>query len=90
MSIVRTLRKVNGNKSCVDCGSDSNESYLYIFFYCNITFKLIFLTVIISFVDPDWASLNLGALMCIDCSGLHRNLGAHISRVRSLTLDSWP
>ncbi|EDV27819.1 uncharacterized protein TRIADDRAFT_21576, partial [Trichoplax adhaerens] len=40
--------------------------------------------------NPDWASLNLGTLMCIECSGLHRNLGAHISRVRSLTLDSWP
>lgn len=40
--------------------------------------------------DPDWASLNLGALMCIECSGIHRNLGTHLSRVRSLDLDSWP
>ncbi|WOL06003.1 ADP-ribosylation factor GTPase-activating protein AGD4 [Canna indica] len=37
--------------------------------------------------DPDWASLNLGILMCIECSGVHRNLGVHISKVRSLTLD---
>lgn len=41
-------------------------------------------------LDPDWASLNLGALMCIECSGIHRHLGAHLSRVRSLDLDDWP
>ncbi|XP_066301081.1 arf-GAP with GTPase, ANK repeat and PH domain-containing protein 1-like isoform X10 [Branchiostoma lanceolatum] len=40
--------------------------------------------------NPDWASLNLGALMCIECSGVHRNLGTHLSRVRSLDLDDWP
>nr|XP_051714303.1 arf-GAP with GTPase, ANK repeat and PH domain-containing protein 3 isoform X5 [Oryctolagus cuniculus] len=40
--------------------------------------------------NPDWASLNLGALMCIECSGIHRHLGAHLSRVRSLDLDDWP
>jgi len=40
--------------------------------------------------NPDWASLNLGVLVCIECSGIHRNLGSHISRVRSLDLDEWP
>ncbi|CAH8524220.1 unnamed protein product [Dicrocoelium dendriticum] len=39
--------------------------------------------------DPDWASLNLGALVCISCSGIHRQLGTHISRIRSLHLDEW-
>uniref|UniRef100_A0A8C2CXB4 ArfGAP with GTPase domain, ankyrin repeat and PH domain 2 n=1 Tax=Cyprinus carpio TaxID=7962 RepID=A0A8C2CXB4_CYPCA len=34
--------------------------------------------------------LNLGALICIECSGIHRNLGTHLSRVRSLDLDDWP
>uniref|UniRef100_A0A5S6QRE1 Uncharacterized protein n=1 Tax=Trichuris muris TaxID=70415 RepID=A0A5S6QRE1_TRIMR len=40
--------------------------------------------------NPDWASLNLGALICIQCSGIHRNLGSHVSKVRSLDLDEWP
>ncbi|XP_010530854.1 PREDICTED: ADP-ribosylation factor GTPase-activating protein AGD3 isoform X2 [Tarenaya hassleriana] len=37
--------------------------------------------------EPDWASLNLGVLVCIECSGVHRNLGVHISKIRSLMLD---
>ncbi|XP_073224279.1 ADP-ribosylation factor GTPase-activating protein AGD1-like isoform X2 [Cicer arietinum] len=37
--------------------------------------------------EPDWASLNLGILVCIECSGVHRNLGVHISKIRSLKLD---
>ncbi|RVX17991.1 ADP-ribosylation factor GTPase-activating protein AGD3 [Vitis vinifera] len=32
--------------------------------------------------EPDWASLNLGVLICIECSGIHRNLGVHISKIK--------
>ena len=40
--------------------------------------------------DPDWASLNLGVLVCIECSGVHRNLGVHISKVKKETKPfSW-
>uniref|UniRef100_A0A8C1M4E1 Arf-GAP with coiled-coil, ANK repeat and PH domain-containing protein n=1 Tax=Cyprinus carpio TaxID=7962 RepID=A0A8C1M4E1_CYPCA len=39
--------------------------------------------------DPRWASINLGILLCIECSGIHRSLGVHCSKVRSLTLDTW-
>lgn len=37
--------------------------------------------------DPDWVSLNLGVVVCIDCSGVHRSLGVHLSKVRSVRLD---
>ncbi|KAK9458570.1 uncharacterized protein V1516DRAFT_682514 [Lipomyces oligophaga] len=38
---------------------------------------------------PRWASWNLGVFICIRCSGIHRSMGTHISRVKSVDLDSW-
>lgn len=39
--------------------------------------------------SPRWASWNLGIFICIRCAGFHRNLGVHISKVKSVNLDSW-
>lgn len=39
--------------------------------------------------EPRWASINLGITLCIACSGVHRSLGVHYSKVRSITLDAW-
>ncbi|XP_069477736.1 arf-GAP with SH3 domain, ANK repeat and PH domain-containing protein 1 isoform X4 [Ambystoma mexicanum] len=38
-------------------------------------------------LDPTWLSTNLGILTCIECSGIHREMGVHISRIQSLELD---
>lgn len=37
--------------------------------------------------DVTWLSTNYGVMVCIECSGIHRDLGVHISRIQSLTLD---
>ena len=39
---------------------------------------------------PSWASINLGVLICIKCSSTHRELGTHISKIKSINLDVWP
>ncbi|XP_012942189.1 arf-GAP with coiled-coil, ANK repeat and PH domain-containing protein 2 [Aplysia californica] len=39
--------------------------------------------------EPRWASINLGVTLCIECSGIHRSFGVHMSKVRSITLDTW-
>ncbi|CAF0914961.1 unnamed protein product [Rotaria sordida] len=38
---------------------------------------------------PEWASINLGILLCLNCGGAHRGLGVNLSKVRSLHMDTW-
>ncbi|KAI9673006.1 MAG: hypothetical protein M1817_003170 [Caeruleum heppii] len=59
---IKTLLKLEGNKSCADCKRNKH---------------------------PRWASWNLGVFVCIRCSGIHRGMGTHISRVKSVDLDAW-
>ena len=40
-------------------------------------------------MDPDWASVTHGTLVCLKCAGRHRTLGVHVSRIKSLTMDAW-
>ncbi|CAL1267968.1 unnamed protein product [Larinioides sclopetarius] len=39
--------------------------------------------------NPEWGSYNIGVFICTSCAGFHRNLGSHISKVKSIILDNW-
>ncbi|KAF2255414.1 ArfGap-domain-containing protein [Trematosphaeria pertusa] len=39
--------------------------------------------------NPGWASWSLGIFLCMRCAALHRKLGTHISKVKSLSMDKW-
>ncbi|XP_077980725.1 arf-GAP with dual PH domain-containing protein 1-like isoform X2 [Glandiceps talaboti] len=39
--------------------------------------------------DPEWASYNIGVFLCVECVGIHRKLGTHITKVKSILLDNW-
>ena len=39
--------------------------------------------------SPSWASINLGVFVCINCSGCHREIGVHVTKIKSINLDLW-
>lgn len=39
------------------------------------------------YIDPEWLVTNLGILTCIECCGIHRELGVHISKTQSIKID---
>lgn len=39
--------------------------------------------------NPRWSSYSLGLVICIQCAGIHRSLGTHITKVKSIDLDFW-
>lgn len=78
-------------KTSIKGKKDNNvqEYYFTEFHFCILCFldEIILILWMPSISDPTWLSTNLGILTCIECSGIHRELGVHYSRMQSLTLD---
>lgn len=85
-AILVEVKRMTGNDVCCDCGAPSEMKIMML-----IEIVLAPVTTVSSFFfplqDPTWLSTNLGILTCIECSGIHRELGVHYSRIQSLTLD---
>lgn len=81
-----TVLSINGNDECVDCQA-SQPGMVWVFVWQAIWC----LQCLMMFLDvgAEWVSLGFGTTICIDCAGKHRGLGAHITLVRSLTLDAF-
>lgn len=83
-SILTDLLKDDDNKYCADCDAKGTPKRIPIqLFICEKIINSSHLS------GPRWASWNLGVFLCIRCAGIHRNLGCHISKVKSVNLDSW-
>lgn len=90
---IKSLLKLEPNKICADCKRNkrkpSANSLLRPHCLLPVTNQSDSGTNHIPCADPRWASWNLGVFVCIRCSGIHRGMGTHISRVKSVDLDSW-
>lgn len=94
--ILRELVKQQDNKVCADCKRNGK--------FVTAVSSPRFSEAVFN-ADPRWASWNLcalnfrfcsgliipfrGVFLCIRCSGIHRGMGTHISRVKSVDLDIW-
>lgn len=76
---LKNLVKLEGNKTCADCKRNKRMDRPTLPPELLLTRD----------IDPRWASWNLGIFICIRCSGIHRGMGTHISKVKSVDLDSW-
>ncbi|KAJ5346683.1 hypothetical protein N7541_009165 [Penicillium brevicompactum] len=88
---IKSLLKLEHNKICADCKRNKRESRSRQVAPTLASFSCSGLGANKRnyHTDPRWASWNLGVFVCIRCSGIHRGMGTHISRVKSVDLDAW-
>lgn len=39
--------------------------------------------------EVEYASISIGVFLCKSCAGIHRSMGSHISRIKSIKMDNW-
>lgn len=76
---------------CADCGASGQGDVpvLKLVLIVPVLVVMWFLCCLLT-VDPSWASINRGLLLCAECCSVHRSMGRHISHVKSLRQGSWP
>lgn len=88
--LLNEMLKDDDNKYCVDCDAKGEVLIPYyerIFSPTLTNANRLKYTYVC--LGPRWASWNIGIFLCIRCAGLHRKLGVHISKVKSVNLDTW-
>lgn len=66
------------------------SGFLFNFILSKTKHIIVLLIVLLLHIsDPEWASYNIGIFVCTRCAGVHRSMGAHISKVKHLKLDRW-
>lgn len=76
---------------CADCGASGHSDVPVSFsgLWCSVMAFWVYNECYFC-VDPSWASINRGLLLCAECCSVHRSMGRHISHVKSLRQGSWP
>ena len=75
--VFKQLKTIEENTKCFDCGK----------IFIAILIPISFMSV--GQDHPQWASVNNGIFICMNCAGVHRSLGTDNSFVRSLNIDAW-
>jgi stromal membrane-associated protein len=96
---LRELVKRPENKTCADCKRNGVSRILRVFsagwlLTAPVVRSPMGLVELVSFpILGPWPFVNnidlRGVFLCIRCSGIHRGMGTHISKVKSVDLDVW-
>lgn len=84
---LQELKSLDQNSECGECMAPGMLHITYSLL--KVVSKLLQPYICALVVDPQYASYSIGIFLCEKCCGCHRMLGTHLSKTKSLTIDSW-